>query len=190
MSNQHSTILADLSCIHSGENKRWSTDCLSINISVNKYTNCNANGSYNAFIYDRNENVASYRQIRGFDNSEVDNKYKDVGLNIATDCFKSTYFSANYYTWHGFDKYDEGLHLYFTITIDENIAIILHKDDGTIFKVVNIPKNWFDSECPKMPESLLEVEPIDGTYSFMRRSDLIYDVLCKLFDNRSKFNLW
>ena len=171
----------------------WTIDCLSIDFSLKKYSCCNANGSLSAFIYDKSKNIAEYKVIRECNETEteIDEEYKDVCLNVPIDYTYSTIFCAKYYAWFRFDKYDERLHLYLTVTIDDKITVEF-KHFGDEHKI-ELSKEWFysfeNNEQQEILESLKKLDFNYHTYTNVPAGEIIYDIIAHLYKFKNTFNL-
>ena len=176
-----SSMLGDLS-VKGSYKYSWNTDCLSFELSFNKYLNCNSDDGETLFKYTHRDGVDHKALFSENDNSGDSEEF--LGSRFSQ---LSTVFKAKYYTWHRRDKYNEGLHKYFTIFVNENIII---EFDDTKYE---IPRNWLDQstneEFPEMPEVLKPLVYSDFCYAHMDLGKNIYQVLCQIYKHKTKFDL-
>lgn len=163
---------------------RWTTDCLSYEISRNKYLLSNSDDQRTTFKY-TNSNGKEYLYDKRKDNERENDLYeldKTEDYNI---------FKGKYYTYYNRDKYDEGLHSYFTITIEKEITmefiLKIHESDS---KKISLPREWLfgNKEMPAIPEVLSSLK-YEGSYAQVEIGKVLYETLRQIFQLRNELDL-
>lgn len=110
-----------------------------------------------------------------------------------TDCLainkKDNAICINYHSYHHYDKYDEGLEKYFSVTIDKHHTVIKFDFDKEVCVTISSDEMFNGTTMPEMPEILKQYVDANFAYAVMDIGKNIYLTLCQIYKNKEILNI-